>query len=231
MNIRKNFIDKYERLSIDWNIDEQMVYYIIRRYEKLLLNEIEKLKSGNLKLPKYFKDIRTDDEYIYDIIDGWLIEDIICDAWFRNRILKSLPNAEIKIMGTNRDRIIQTYDSSKISTKPDFIFSNGLEDIRIELQMARKELPYGYDMKETKVQRAINENNLFLWIIIPSNSFFIIDPNKDLKGIIPKPNPYWGNKLVYHFDISLIKTFGGSYFLKDDLPLIYQNKLRLKNHE
>ena len=107
--MRVSFSKKYAQVASLWKIDNDLVFYIIRRYEKLYIQEIEKLKTEGMTLPKYFKDRRTDEEYIYDIMDGWLMEDIICDAWLRPRLLKINPKIDIKVMGTNRDRVIQKY--------------------------------------------------------------------------------------------------------------------------
>ena len=101
---------KYSNIPDRWGVDGDIVYYILRRYEKLLDNEIKNLQKNSMRLPKFFRDRRSDEEYVYDIIDGWVMEDIICDAWLRPRLLKVANNIEIKAMGTNRDRVIQKYD-------------------------------------------------------------------------------------------------------------------------
>src|SRR3989344_2268216 len=219
--IRVSFLKKYSDLPDRWNIDKDIVFYILRRYEKLLISETEKLKSESMKLPKYFKDRRTDEEYIYDIIDGWVMEDIICDAWLRPRLLKINKDIEIKVMGTNRDRIIQKYNPSNITTNPDFIFSFKGKDMGIELQMARSELKNGYDMKDTKVQRAIKNGNCFLWVIIPNDEFFIIDPQKEMTNIKTQPNPLWGGKMVYHISQEFIKNIGGYSKMNENISSKY----------
>ena len=91
--------------------------------------------------------------------------------------------------------------------------------------MARKILPNGYDMKEGKVNRAIREGNYFLWILIPTNEYFIIDPSKELNTISPKPNPLWGGKMVYHIDYEFIDKIGGLGKIKDSLSGMYMKKL------
>ena len=225
--MRDSFSKKYEQISSLLNIDNDLVFYIIRRYEKLFIQEVEKLKTEGMALPKYFKDRRTDEEYIYDIMDGWLMEDIICDAWLRPRLLKINQNIDIKVMGKNRDRVIQKYNPNAITTNPDLIFSLNGEEIRIELQMARKILSNGYDMKETKVNRAIQEGNYFLWILIPTNEYFIINAKKDIVNIKPTPNPLWGGKIVYHIDYDFINKIGGLGNMKEELSNFYISKLGL----
>lgn len=225
--IRESFTKKYSDLPTRWNIDSDIVFYILRRYEKLLSSEIEKLKTEWMQLPKYFKDKRTDEEYIYDIIDWWVMEDIICDARLRPRLLKINKDIEIKVMGTNRDRVIQKYNSNNITTNPDFIFSIWWKDIGIELQMARSVLKNWYDMKDSKVQRAFQNWNYFLWVIIPNNEFFIINPQKEMNDMKPQANPLWWGKMVYHISQSFIENIGWYSKMNEDINDLYLSKLWL----
>ena len=223
---RRAFEDKYCDLWERWDIKKDIVNYIIRRYTKILKTEGEALENDKFKLPKYFKDRRTDEDYLYDLIDGWLIEDIVCDAWLRARLIDINPNIEVKHMGTNRDRSVQKFDPRKISTEPDFIYSLNKHEIGIELQMARKEISAGYDMKTSKVTRAIKNGHLFLWIIIPKDMYFICDPHVDLKGVKPFSNPLWGGKMVYRLTQEKIMDIGYSH-MKDPLNEKYYTKLAL----
>lgn len=225
--MRDSFSKKYAQIASLWNIDNDLLFYIIRRYEKLYIQEIEKLKTEGMNLPKYFKDTRTDEEYIYDIMDGWLMEDVICDAWLRPILLKINPKIKIEVMGTNRDRVIQKYNPNAITTNPDFIFSLNGKETKIELQMARKILSNGYDMKETKVNRAIQDGVYFLWILIPTNEYFIIDTKKDIVNIIPTPNPLWGGKIVYHIGYDFISKIGGLGKMNQGLSSFFVSKLGL----
>ncbi len=225
--MRELFSEKYSSLANFWNMDNDLLYYIIRRYEKLYDIEIEKLKDEGMQLPNYFKDKRTDEEYIYDLIDGWVMEDIICDAWLRPRLLKIDSSIIIKVMGTNRDRVIQKNNPKAISTEPDLIFSRNGVETRIELQMARKAIPGGYDMKQTKVERAIRENNYFLWVIIPANKYFIINAQKEMSNLTPIPNPFWGGKIAYHIDQNFISSIGDYSSMSDELSDVYCKKLGL----
>jgi hypothetical protein len=207
--MRELFSIKYARIAELWSIDSDLVFYIIRRYEKLYLQAIDDLKEKRMQLPPHFKDRRTEVEYIYDIVDGWIMEDIVCDAWLRPKLILKNPNIEIKVMGTNRDRVIQKYNPNSITTQPDLIFTIDGQEKRIELQMARKILTTGYDMKEGKVARAIREGNYFLWILIPTNEYFLIDAKNELNNLIAIPNPLWGGKMVYHIDYRFIHQIGG----------------------
>ena len=227
MSIRKPFEEKYSELYKDWNIEKDLAAYIIRRYTKKHEDELRSLERNELKLPKYFKDRRTDQEYLYDLIDGWLIEDLICDAWLRTNLQLLNENVVVNQMGTNRDRTFQKIDPGKITTDPDFIFSVSGVKQGVELQMARTARPsQGYDMKESKINRAISQNHLFLWIIIPDNQYFFLDPSKYFKDKEPRSNPLWGGKNVYTIeptDINLI----GLENMKDGINEKYKVLLKL----
>ena len=215
---RRPFEEKYAEIAKRWKISDEIVNYIIRRYTKKLAEELERLKVEDIKLPKFFRDRRTDEDYVYDLIDGWMMEDVVCDGWLRTRLLAIDDKIKITHMGTNRDRTLQKFNPRKITTQPDFIYEAALgKEIRIELQMARASRKEGYDMKESKVKRARKERNIFLWIIIPEDSFFIIDPDSDLDGVEPISNPLWGGKMVYRLGPAEIQEIG-KYPLAGEIP-------------
>lgn len=215
---RRLFSEKYKDLVKRWGINYEILSYIIRRYEKLLFSEQDSLKENKMKLPEYFRDKRTEGEYLYDLIDGWLMEDIICDAWLRPKLLEIKSDITIKNIGTNRDRVVQKIDPSKISTKPDFVFETNKKSIGIELQMARTALSKGYDMKEPKVKRAIEEGNIFLWVIVSEDKYFIINPQSEMSSLTPLVNQLWGGKKVYHISQEFIEQIGGYSKMTDKIP-------------
>lgn len=218
MASRIAFKDKYSSLAKKWQINDNELNDIIKKYTKQFADELDLLKTKKLELSRYYKDIRTDGEYLYDLIDGWLIEDIIRDAWLYPRVKKI--NCEIEIIhtGSDKDRVVQKSDPTKISTFPDFILKiNAKKETRIEFQMARAERnSEGYDIKKTKFIRATKENNLFLWVIIPINKYFIVSP-LDLKEIKPIRNDKWGGKLVYNISSAMVDKIG-IYEMGEDIP-------------
>ncbi len=216
---RTPFEDKYSNLAEKWTIDTNTVNYIIRLYAKKLEKALVQLEGKKIKLPKYFNDNRTDSEYIYDLMDGWLVEDIVCDVWLKSRLERIEPRVKIKHMGTNRDREIQFDNPSKITTKPDFVYllPNGRE-VKVELQMAR-DLRTSFDMKESKIKRAINDGDtLYLWVLLSSDEYFFLLPSV-FEHREPLPNPRWGGKKVYSISIDEIKRNGwGVYAIREEIP-------------
>jgi len=225
---RRPFEEKYKELPCRWNIKSDIVNYIVRRYTKKLNEEIKLLKEHKMKLPSFFRDRRSEEEYVFDLIDGWLVEDIVCDAWLRKRLLDVSKDIKITHMGTNRDRTLQKYNPRKITTEPDFIYlSPKGEEVKIELQMARKMRKEGYDMKESKVKRAVKNGHLFLWVLLPEDKYFVIDPAIELRGIKPMSNPLWGGKLVYRLAAEELQHVG-LYGMSGDIPEDLYRILKLK---
>lgn len=225
---RRPFEEKYKDLPSRWNIKSDIVNYIVRRYTKKLHEEIKLLKENKMKLSSFFRDRRSDEEYIFDLIDGWLIEDIVCDAWLRQRVLDINKDIKITHMGTNRDRTLQKYDSRKITTEPDFIYQSPKgEEVKIELQMARGMRKEGYDMKESKVKRAVESKYLFLWVLLPEDKYFVIDPAIELRDIKPISNPLWGGKSVFRLAAKELQRIG-LYEISCDIPTNLYRILKLK---
>ncbi|RJS73811.1 hypothetical protein CW714_02475 [Methanophagales archaeon] len=216
---RPLFEEKYANLPERWRVDEGLVSYIIRLYTKKLERALSLLVQGKrIKLSRFFADSRTDAEYIYDLIDGWLIEDVICDAWLKTRLEKVNPQIKVKHMGTNRDREIQFESAQKITTKPDFIYETPSgREVHLELQMARQKMTV-FDMKESKVKRAIRDGNtIYLWILLPSDEYFFLDP-KIFEEKDAHSNPRWGGKKVYSISLEEVKLRRWGLFpLRGDL--------------
>lgn len=214
------FEEKYSYLAKRWRVDPSLVNYIIRLYTKKMEKSLSLLSKGRkITLPRYFADRRTDAEYIYDLIDGWIVEDIICDAWLKTRLERIEPKIKIKLMGTNRDREIQFDSPRRITTKPDFVYQlpSGRE-VKIELQMARG-LRNSYDMKESKIKRAIKDGSvIYLWILLPSDEYFLLSP-AIFEHREPLPNPRWGGKKVYTISIDEVKEMKwGIYPMLEEIP-------------
>ena len=128
-------------------------------------------------------------------------------------------------MGSDNDRVIQKYNADKITTQPDIELLIDEKNIGIELQMARRELSTGYDMKDNKVQRAIANGSYFLWIILPKDSFYIVHPQSEMKTLKPQPNPLWGDKMVYHISHKFIADIGGYSKMNEGLTEFHFSKL------
>lgn len=183
---RKDFYTKYIRLSEDWNLDERVVLKVISEYSLKLANEL--LDETEWTLSRFFRDTRNDEEYLFDIIDGQLIEAMIVE-WFKSKGYDAYRN------GTDSDGKIVRSGRAKITTKAD-LKVNGRP---IEIQMSRNTLD-SYDVKEPKINRALKNNTLIMFIV-PGDRYFVIDPKKDLDKAKLYANPRFGGKMCYNFNV------------------------------
>ncbi len=208
MTDRRSFIQKYSLLPKQWNVNAVTVSEYLKQYDKRLQKEIERLKTQPFTIDKYFWDRRNTSEYLYDLIDAWLIEDLIANVWLKQRLNELNKKVSIQLNGTDRNRLVEKKINENISTQPDIMLDWDTGFQPVELQMARKEMKEGYDMKETKVKHAISFGSVFLWIVLPSSEFFIVNPVSDLKDISPFENKAWGGKRVYRISQEKIKQIG-----------------------
>jgi len=208
MTDRRPFNRKYSDLFRHWNLDDATVTGLLRQFDERLRKETDRLKTQPFAIDKYFWDRRTTSEYLYDLIDAWLIEELVANVWLKQRLKEMNVNISLELNGTDKNRLVEKNINENISTEPDLLLKWENRSQPVELQMARRELKNGYDMKETKVKHAQRLHSLFLWIVLPRSEFFIINPIHDLTGILPFENKAWGGKRVYRISQEKIKSLG-----------------------
>jgi len=225
---RQPFGVKYRNFARRWGVDESEADSIIRRHTERFEEVCERLRRGErLQLPRYFRDARSDEEYMYDLVDGWIVEDLVL-LWLRAKVREINPSVAIERAGANRTRQFEFRRARRITTEPDFRYTDkdGVER-RIELQMAREVLEC-FDMKESKVKRALREGRtVFLWVLIPSDEYFFVDPAV-FRDREPKPNPRWGGKLTYKMCLDEVRARQwGSFRMADPAPQILAKMLNI----
>ena len=184
----KPYYEKYQDLPDRWNIDKQSVNDIIRKYEHKLIEEL--ISDEPWRLDRHFRDNRTNDEYIYDLLEGEMIEEFVV-AWF------TFKGCDAKRVGTDSDGKIQRSNSRKITTKPDLLVDNKY----IEIQVSRKGRLSHYHVKETKGKKILNGLNSLMMIV--DNEYFVIDKELLLQCEL-RPNPAWGGKMCYEIPTSIV---------------------------
>lgn len=185
-----NYYEKYSEVSDLWGINKDVVVEVINKYSIKLIEEL--LDDTPWDLPKYFKDRRTNEEYLNDLLEGQMMEELIV-RWFISK------GYNAKRAGADADGIVQR-NSVKITTTADL----DVEGRSVELQMARKRLQ-SYDVKEGKIKRALKNNTTIMFLLLKEDNYFIIDPNKHLEGAKLYPNPRYGGKMCYNFKVE--KTY------------------------
>jgi len=226
---RPPFEVKYKNIAQRWGIDESAVAAIIRRYTELFEEILEKIRRGEqLQLSRYYRDIRRPEEYAYDVVDGWIIEDLVGVVWLPTKVKEINPSVVVTRSGADRSREFVFKGTNRITTEPDFRYTDrhGVER-KIELQMARRELKC-FDMKESKVERVLREGRIvYLWILLPSDEYFLVDPTV-FKSRKPEPNPRWGGKQTYKICIDEVRERRwGPFRMADPIPPTLVNMLNI----
>lgn len=183
MKQRIAFSSKYKDLYKQWGLPKHKMDHIICKKEQQLVNEI--LDNEAFVISNYYRDNRNDHEYVYDILEGRLIEELLV-LFFTAKDLK------VKRAGSDADDKIHRNKGEKITTKPDLIV-NG---IHIEVQfssMGRREY---YHIKKGKGNRVLRGQNIVMIVV---DDDYIIITKDNLSGCPVKPNPAWFGKECYWF--------------------------------
>lgn len=225
---RKKFIKKYEKLNESWGIDRAIIIDICSSYEAKYyksLIDIEKLGTDNLK---FHIDIRKPHEYVYDVYDGWIQEDLL-KIWL-NQKLKTINNDYyVDNNGTDKDRVFQIEKKMNITSSPDFLlYYKDIPLKKIETQFSR-DFRTIYDMKTYKVDKVSKENGVFLWVNLPENKFFILNPLEDKIYFEEYYNPAWG-KTTYRITKENIDLLGGMIDMKNELNNKHLEKLNINDY-
>ncbi len=185
---RDEFVKKYKiglmaRIMGLVGYEKEIEHIILVNTDRFAL-ALERVRDNKIKLGRDFKDHRTDVEYVYDVIDGWLVEELVF-LWFQKYVISRWPQVTIEFAGADKDRVFQTENAVIITTEPDFIFKIAGSSLtqRVEVQYAGWARA-SYDMKEPKVQRGKREpgTSLIMWFVLfdTPGLFFFVDPVKDL---------------------------------------------------
>ncbi len=175
------FCEKYHNINERFGLSKTETMNLLNKFDDILVEELYGLDI-NFKIDKYFIDNRSVDKYIYDLIDGQLMEELIC-MWFRKNGHKA--------KRTGCDSVENVHiDSNKISTYPDILVDGTL----LEIQTSRKgRLPF-YNIKKSKGDRVLRGLNNIMMIV--GDEYFIID--KYMLSKAEKVNfALWGNKVCY----------------------------------
>lgn len=185
-----NYYEKYKDLSDVWGLDEDIVLKVLDKYCLILAHELVDLVENPVSLPGYLKDRRKPEQYVENIISGWLIEEMVLE-WFIDRGLSC------ELAGNDKNRVIQKKQVINISSDADLIVNNR----QVEIQLANVKLK-SYDVKENKINRALKNNTLIMFLLLQEDCYFVIDPKKDLAEATLYANPRFFGKMCYNFKIN-----------------------------
>ncbi len=182
MRKRSEFLTRYRDKETSWGIQGATLSGILVSANCQLIDEI--LDPTPFSISKYHRDSRTDHQYLYDLIDGRVVEDLVVE-WLKTK------GRTTHRVGTDADNVIHRKDSKKITSVFD-LFDE--EFGKIEIQMS-KQLRNIYHVKENKGKKLILEGGQIYFIIMENDTYFIVKP-KDLYNVEIKHNPAW-NKRCY----------------------------------
>jgi hypothetical protein len=174
MKERTEFLTRFRDLEVRWNLDGTTLSGILLRANEQLIEEI--LDETPFDIGNYHRDGRSNHQYIYDLIEGRVLEDIMV-MWFSaggKKAVRIGADANNKIQRTNAKRIKSTFDLEVDGKVVEIQFSN---EPRTE-----------FHIKEYK--RIKNSGDLIYFIIKPQDKYFVISKD-DFNTLTPEYNNAW----------------------------------------
>jgi len=178
------FSTKYKDLHKQWNLPRNKVNKIICVKEQQLVNEI--LDNREFDISNFYRDNRDDHEYVYDILEGRLMEEILV-LFFEEK------GFTVSKAGSDSDDVIHRSKGEKITTKPDL----NVNGINIEVQFSTMGRRDFYHIKKGKGNRVLKGQNIVMFVV--DNTYIIITKD-NLAGCPVKPNGAWFMKECYWFE-------------------------------
>jgi hypothetical protein len=162
-------------------LNEIEVKGILDKYMVKLIKELS--DSTPWSISEYFRDNRTREEYLYDLLDGQIIEELVC-LWFNSNGCKA------ERIGCDANGMVRRSMQNKITTEPDIVVNNN----KLEIQISRNGLRRYYHIKKNKGDRILKGLNKLMFIV--NDSYFIIGPD-DINIHDKEMNYFYGGKETY----------------------------------
>lgn len=172
---------KYNDIHKRWGLPKSPTHRLIQKAEQRLIEEI--IDSTPLSLPPQFRDVRTDQQYIYDLFDGQLQEELIV-LWLEAQ------GYEAKKSGCDKDFTLFRDKVKRINSTADLTV-NGKQ---IEIQMSRQGKRHKYHIKFNKAEHILNGRYTLLFIV--GDQYLKIDSNNIDMTDVEYNFAYGGKKCV-----------------------------------
>jgi hypothetical protein len=200
-------------LNSGYQLPSTTIERLISKYRVLELVDKKGNKVGELHLGenlpinipsgliinKWIKDRRREEEFLSDLVKAWFMEDLFGE-WLRLHLSKEDPTIVIEGAGADKERkiVLGQIPIGKVTTEADFVVRSQGRSVKIELQYSTEKRK-SYDIKDSKIKRAVEEGNVkIIFVIKPTNEYFILDPKWVSETRTPIPNPRWGGKPTYN---------------------------------
>ena len=185
----QTYYEKYQDIHERWSICESEVKKILDSAFTQLIEEL--LDDTPWELHKSFKDTRTNDAYVYDLIDGRLFEDLLV-LWYQSR------GNQAKRVGFDSDNKIIRSGWTKNITSADLEVNGKLVEVQVSRQGKRSK----YHIKKIKGDRILKGINTLQFVV--NDEYFIVNKELLCKCSLEK-NLAWGGKESYIIENSMIK--------------------------
>ena len=185
----QTYYEKYQDIHERWSICESEVKNILDSAFTQLIEEL--LDDTPWELHKSFKDTRTNDAYVYDLIDGRLFEDLLV-LWYQSR------GNQAKRVGFDSDNKIIRSGWTKTITSADLEVNGKLVEVQVSRQGKRSK----YHIKKIKGDRILKGINTLQFVV--NDEYFIVNKELLCKCSLEK-NLAWGGKESYIIENSIIE--------------------------
>lgn len=209
--LRIPFTKKFQSLSDVFKINPKSLNDFLKGYEQQYINSATEMQ--NEKFSYNLRDNRTVSEYLYDLCEGWIMEDLL--AWKIQQLLSLKGNYQVKMNGCEVTATGRKIITSKITSKSDLVIM-GNQEQKLEIQFANRDRDT-YDIKETKIKEARREKALIFVYSLPLTKGFLIDPLSPSHMNVSQleSNAGWGGKQAYKFHKRDIVHLGGFISLEN----------------
>lgn len=212
----------------DRKVAVEHVKNLASHYKKGLENNIQKYRTIGMNM-LYERDRRDEEIYIYDVVEGWFVEEIIA-SWLDCQLKRFFPDTPVvvKFSGKDKDRefVFSKKTGDEVSTAPDFEIILPGGKFVIELQTSRYGKRDLYDIKEPKRMRLTRTSGFLLFALLPKEPRFFLIPNEDLSKLELHKNNAWGGKITAYVTHEQIEKHGWGYFdFSEGLPSILRDRL------
>lgn len=185
------YYEKYHDIHTRWGLDGLAVKSILDKAFNKLIDEIVDLTPWNLH--NSLRDCRTNDEYLCDLLEGRLFEDLLV-LWYQTN------GHRAKRIGFDCDDKVFRSGWTKTNTYADLEVDGKL----IEVQVSRGGKRAKYHIKKYKGDRILAEVNTLQFIV--GDEYFLVGAKDIAKASLVR-NQCYGGKECYELINVEYKSF------------------------
>lgn len=196
--LKKLYKIPLDKMASNLHYHQSNIYILQDKFD-LLEKEFPSIYQSLLSC-SHNKDKRTYKEYAQDLVSSWIFEDTL---------LSHLSKAKLDVIlnGADKERIILSH--TKIATTSDYLVRKQKKERFVELINSYTSYWVNskkIDLRDNKYLKMEAKNVLLLCIDVYSNTFYIVDINKNCQATyIPYHHAY--GKPAYSIDITKLTPY------------------------